>query len=355
MLPALVLGRSEIVKVNSYFAVTSLSIKRLHPLENVHIAAKTARNTLKIEARALEMLADSIGEEFTRCVDAIVSRRGRIIVTGVGKTAIVAQKIVATLNSTGSPAFFLHAGDAIHGDIGMVQPDDLVLMISRSGETSEIRVLSLLVRNMGNPLIAMTSRKDSSLARLADYLLYTPFEREADPNELAPTTSTTLQMAMGDALATSLLALRGFSPDDFARFHPGGSLGKQLYLRVRDIYPQNQKPLVYRDASLSETLLEMTNKCLGATAVLDREGDRLAGIVTDGDLRRLLNRRQDLSGITAADLMSAHPKTIRESALAVRAVNVLEDHSISQLIVVDEADRYLGFVHLHDFMREGLV
>ena len=351
----MVLGRSEIVKVNSYFTTTSLSIKRLLPLENVHIAAKTARNTLKIEARALEMLADSIGEEFTRCVDAIYRRRGRIIVTGVGKTAIVAQKIVATLNSTGSPAFFLHAGDAIHGDIGMVQPDDLVLMISRSGETSEIRVLSLLVRNMGNPLIAMTSRKESSLAKLADYLLWTPFEREADPNELAPTTSTTLQMAMGDALATSLLALRGFSPDDFARFHPGGSLGKQLYLRVRDLYPQNQKPLVYSDASLSETLLEMTNKCLGATAVLDRESGRLTGIVTDGDLRRLLNRQQDLTGITASDLMSANPKTIRESALAVRAVNVLEDHSISQLIVVDETEGYLGFVHLHDFMREGLV
>ncbi|PPK87570.1 arabinose-5-phosphate isomerase [Neolewinella xylanilytica] len=320
-----------------------------------HLVTQTARKTLEIEARALEKLAESIGTEFARCVEVIHESSGRIIVTGIGKTAIVAQKIVATLNSTGSPAFFLHAGDAIHGDIGMIQPDDFVLMISRSGETAEIKVLALLVHNMGNPLIAMTSRRDSSLARQADYLLYTPFEREADPNELAPTTSTTLQMAMGDALATSLLALRGFTPADFARFHPGGSLGKQLYLRVKDLYPQNQKPQVYPDTSLPETLLEMTNKCLGATAVVDRASGQLCGIVTDGDLRRLLNRRQDLTGITAADLMSPTPRTVRASTLAVRAVGILETFSISQLIVVDEQDSYLGFVHLHDFMREGLV
>ncbi|MGB3800032.1 MAG: KpsF/GutQ family sugar-phosphate isomerase [Lewinella sp.] len=324
-------------------------------MDNAQLAAQTARKTLRIEARALEQLAESIGDEYTRCVETIHQGDGKIIVTGVGKTAIIAKKIVATLNSTGSPSLFLHAGDAIHGDIGMIQPKDFVLMISRSGETAEIKVLSVLVRNMGNTLIAMTSRRESTLARHADHLLHTPFDREADPNELAPTTSTTLQMAMGDALATSLLALRGFTPEDFARFHPGGALGKQLYLRVKDVYPQNQKPMVYPDTPLPETLLEMTNKCLGATAVVDRVSGDLTGIVTDGDLRRLLNRKQDMSGITAADLMSATPKTIQESKLAVEAVNVLETYSISQLIVVDDQERYVGFVHLHDFIREGLV
>ena len=325
------------------------------PLKQADLAVRTARETLQIEARALEKLADSIGENFARCVQAIHAGNGRLIVTGIGKTAIIAQKIVATLNSTGSPAFFLHAGDAIHGDIGMVQPPDFVLMLSRSGETSEIKVLSALVRNLGNPLIAITSRAESTLARRADHVLLTPFDREADPNELAPTTSTTLQMAMGDALATSLLALRGFTPEDFARFHPGGSLGKQLYLRVRDLYPRHQKPVVHPDTPLPETLLEMTNKCLGATAVLDPGTGELLGIVTDGDLRRLLNRRQDLSNIRASDLMTPRPKTIAGGELAVDAVAILERHSISQLVVVDEAGAYLGFVHLHDFMREGLV
>ncbi|WP_116127629.1 SIS domain-containing protein [Lewinella sp. IMCC34183] len=319
------------------------------------LVAQTARQTLKIEAEALDHLADSIGEAFTRCVETIYQSGGRIIVTGIGKTAPVAQKIVATLNSTGSPALFLHAGDAIHGDIGMVQPSDVVLLLSRSGETAEIRVLSLLVRNLGNLVVAMTSRAESTLARMADHVLLTPFDREADPNRLAPTTSTTLQMAMGDALATSLLALRGFSPEDFARFHPGGSLGKQLYLRVRDVYPGNLKPAVGPDSSLHDTLFEMTSKCLGATAVTDPDSGRLLGIITDGDLRRLLNRGGSIDGTTARDLMSPNPKTIGAEELAVQAVAVLQDHSITQLIVTDNAGNYLGFVHLHDFVREGLV
>lgn len=324
-------------------------------LKSTSIVAETARKTLEIEAEALSRLAGSIGEEFTRCVTAIHQSGGRIIVTGIGKTAPVAQKIVATLNSTGSPALFLHAGDAIHGDIGMVQSDDVVLLISRSGETSEIRVLSLLVRNLGNAVVAMTSRADSSLARAADHVLLTPFEREADPNELAPTTSTTLQMAMGDALATSLLALRGFSPADFARFHPGGSLGKQLYLRVGDVYPHNQRPEVQPGSSLRDTLFEMTSKRLGATAVTDPGTGRLLGIITDGDLRRLLNRGESIDGVTARDLMTAGPKTIRADQLAVEAVAVLQEYSITQLIVTDGDGDYLGFVHLHDFIREGLV
>ncbi len=319
------------------------------------LVAETGRQTLQIEADALDQLAKSIGEAFTNCVEAIFHSGGRVIVTGVGKTALVAQKIVATLNSTGSPAFFLHAGDAIHGDIGMVQPTDVVLMLSRSGETAEIKVLSLLVRNMGNTLIAMTSRQDSTLARRADHLLHTPFDREADPNELAPTTSTTLQMAMGDALATSLLALRGFTSADFARFHPGGSLGKQLYLKVADLYPVNQQPAVFPDTPIRDTLYEMTSKCLGATAVTERRTGTLLGIVTDGDLRRLLNQREDLTGVRAVDMMTRSPKTILDTELAIRALGVLQENSISQLIVTNAAGRYLGFVHLHDFVREGLI
>ena len=319
------------------------------------LALRTGRQTLAIEASALAALADSLGTEFAHCVSDIHQQHTRIIATGIGKTALVAQKIVATFNSTGTPAFFLHAGDAIHGDIGMIQPQDIVLMLSRSGETAEIKVLSLLVRNMGNPLIALTSRADSTLAHRADYLLHIPFEREADPNELAPTTSTTLMMAMGDALATALLALRGFTPADFARFHPGGSLGKQLYLRVSDVYPKNQRPFVYPTTSLKDTLHEITGKCLGATAVLDSRTEQPVGMVTDGDLRRLLNQRSNIENVRAADVMTQLPKLVEADALAVDAVALMEKHSITQLIVVDEAGQYLGMVHLHDFVREGLV
>lgn len=314
-----------------------------------------ARETLNIEAKALQQLADRLDATFADCVQAIFDRRARLIVTGIGKTAIVAQKIVATLNSTGSPAFFLHAGDAIHGDVGMVQPSDFVLMLSRSGETAEIQVLSLLIRNMGNPLIAMTSRADSTLARRADYLLLTPVDREADPNQLAPTTSTTLQMALGDAIAVALLSLRGFTQDDFAKFHPGGSLGKQLYLKVADLYPRNQRPTVHPASSFTATLYEMTNKCLGATAVVEPKTEQLLGIITDGDLRRFLNTSPDLSQAQAADMMTADCKVIRTDVLAVDALAVMRQYNITQLIVVDKAGAYLGFVHLHDFIREGLI
>lgn len=313
-----------------------------------------ARRTLEIEAEALRRLAQSVDNAFVDCATAIHQSGGRLIVTGVGKTALVAQKIVATLNSTGTPALFLHAADALHGDIGMVQPDDVVLVISRSGETAEIDALTLVVRRLGNTIVGMCSRRDSTLARRADYLLHTPFEREADPNELAPTTSTTLQMAMGDALAMVLLSLRGFSPRDFARFHPGGSLGKRLYLRVSDVYPKNTRPMVYTDTPLKEVLYEISGKCLGATVVVGR-GTRVQGIITDGDVRRMLNDSFNLTGITAADMMSPHPKTIGAEDLAVRAVEILQQHSITQLIVAEEDGRYLGMVHLHDFVREGIL
>lgn len=315
---------------------------------------QVALRTLEIEAQAIEALRASVlDSSFTHCVEAIYSACGRLVVTGIGKTAIVAQKIVATLNSTGTPAIFMHAADAIHGDIGMVQPSDMVLCLSKSGETAEIKVLAPLVKQMGNTLIAMVSRADCSLARLADYVLLTPVDQEADPNNLAPTASTTAQMALGDALATALLALRGFSPSDFAQFHPGGALGKQLYLRVKDLYPHNQLPAVLPSASLRETILEMTAKCLGATAVVN-EANELLGIITDGDLRRMLRQQLAVDHLLASDIMTYQPSTIEAEEMAVSALALMRSKSITQLPVV-EAKRYLGMIHLHDLIREGLV
>lgn len=300
-------------------------------------------------------LVDTIGKDFVTCVNVVNECHGRLVVSGIGKTAIVAKKIVATLNSTGTPALFLHAADAIHGDIGMVRPEDIVLCISKSGETTELKMLALLVRQSGNPLIAMVSRKDCSLAQHADHILLTPVAREADPNDLAPTASTTAQMAMGDALATALLALRGFEPEDFARFHPGGSLGKQLYLKVSDLYVNNQTPAVNTTSPLREILLEMTSKRLGATAVLFPGSRLLAGIITDGDLRRMLNGNPDLELLTAAEIMSTDPKIVDHGTLAIKALEMLRANNISQLVVTGRVGEYLGFVHLHDLIREGLV
>ncbi|MBX2878045.1 MAG: KpsF/GutQ family sugar-phosphate isomerase [Saprospiraceae bacterium] len=317
------------------------------------LIVKTARETLEIEAQCLQALYQSIDQDFVDCVNAIYSSPGRLVVTGIGKSALIAQKIVATLNSTGTPALFMHAADAIHGDLGMVRPYDLVLCLSKSGETAEIKVLVPLVRNLGNPIIGMVTKRDSYLGQQANYILHTPIVKEADPNNLAPTTSTTAQLALGDALATALLALRGFTPKDFAQFHPGGSLGKRLYLSVADIYPKNERPAVVATDSLQRTILEMTSKCLGATAVIDEE-EQVKGIVTDGDLRRMLEDVPDLQQLTAADLMSASPKTISKDALAVNALNILRKHSITQLIV-EEDGKYLGMIHLHNLVKEGLI
>lgn len=317
------------------------------------LIVKTARETLEIEAQCLQALYQSIDQDFVDCVNAIFSSPGRLVVTGIGKSALIAQKIVATLNSTGTPALFMHAADAIHGDLGMVRPYDIVLCLSKSGETAEIKVLVPLVRNLGNPIIGMVTKPESYLGQQANYILHTPIVKEADPNNLAPTTSTTAQLAMGDALATSLLALRGFTPKDFAQFHPGGSLGKQLYLSVADIYPKNERPAVKATDSLQRTILEMTSKCLGATAVVD-EKDQIKGIVTDGDLRRMLEDIPDLKQLTAADLMSPNPKTISKDALAVNALGILRKHSITQLIV-EEDGTYLGMIHLHNLVKEGLI
>jgi arabinose-5-phosphate isomerase len=315
-----------------------------------------ARRTIRIEADTLMAMADSLDDtsDFSRLVAAIAATPGRLVITGIGKSAIVAQKITATLNSTGTPALFLHAADAIHGDLGMVRPHDLVLCLSKSGETSEIKVLVPLVKNFGNPLIGMTANRESFLARQADYLLYTPVTQEADPNNLAPTSSTTAQMAMGDALAVALVAMKGFTPQDFAKFHPGGALGKQLYLRVRDLCSQHDRPVVSPDATLQQVILEISSKRLGATAVLDHD-NRLLGIVTDGDLRRMLERGADFTAATARDILTATPKRIEPDALAVDALALMRQHSISQLLVIDDTGRYHGIVHLHDLVREGIV
>lgn len=314
---------------------------------------KTARTTLEIEIATLEKLKASINADFLAAAQMIFSSPGRLIVSGIGKSALIAQKIVATLNSTGTPAIFMHAADAIHGDLGMIQSDDIVLCLSKSGETPEIKVLLPLLRNLEIPVIAMVSNVDSYLARTASVILHTPISKEADPNNLAPTASTTAQAAMGDALATALLAMRGFSPRDFAQFHPGGALGKQLYLRVKDIYPQNECPKIGLDSSIRQTIIEITSKRLGATAVLD-ENEELAGIITDGDLRRMLELEKDVSGLVAKDIMSTSPKCIGPEVLAVKALEMMRQSSITQLIVVDDK-KYLGFIHLHDLIREGLI
>ncbi len=327
---------------------------RIFPVKEENIILKTALQTIDIEMQTLAGLRDSFDERFVACVEAVYASPGRLVVTGVGKSALIAQKIVATLNSTGTPALFMHAADAIHGDLGMVRQYDMVLCLSKSGETAEIRVLAPLVKNLGNALIGMCGRTDSFLSQQSDFLLYTPVDQEADPNNLAPTASTSAQMAMGDALAMALLALRGFSPQDFAQYHPGGALGKQLYLRVRDLYVKNERPQVLPETSLQETILEMTAKCLGATAVVDDAG-QLVGVITDGDLRRMLERGDTMTDLQARDIMHGNPYTILPDELAVNALKLMRGHSISQLLVVDADKTYLGMVHLHDLVREGLI
>jgi len=322
-------------------------------VNQANLILKTATQTISIECLTLNELQLSLDEKFVKSVQAIIQSKGRVVITGVGKSALIAQKIVATLNSTGTPAIFMHAADAIHGDLGMVRPDDIVLCISKSGETAEVKVLVPLVKNLGNPLIAMVSKKQSFLGRQADFILHTPVAKEADPNNLAPTASTTAQVAMGDALATALLAVKGFTPQDFAQFHPGGALGKQLYLRVSDIYPNNQMPAVQQGDSIQKTILEITSKCLGATAVVT-ENNILEGIVTDGDLRRMLEKGLNMEDLKAGDIMSTTPKTIPSDSLAVAALQMMRQNSITQLLVVDEGE-YKGVIHLHDLIREGLI
>jgi arabinose-5-phosphate isomerase len=314
---------------------------------------KLAIETIRTEADAIEKLAGFIDDDFVTAVNLIFNGKGRVIVTGIGKSAIVAEKIVATFNSTGTPAIFMHAADAIHGDLGIIQPDDIVVCLSKSGSTPEIKVLVPLIRNLGNKIIAVVSNTDSYLARSSDFVLKATVDREACPNNLAPTSSTTAQMVIGDALAVCLLKLRGFTPTDFARFHPGGALGKKLYMRVSDIFTSTDVPKVRPDDRIRSVILEISSKRLGATAVVDSH-DRVVGIITDGDLRRMLQKNQSIEGLTAADIMTVNPKTIDREELAIAAFNLMEQNKITQLLVTHE-ERYEGVIHIHDILREGIV
>lgn len=315
-----------------------------------------AKKVLQDEAEAILSLKSYINEDFEACVETILYSKGRLIITGIGKSAIIGQKIVATMNSTGTPAIFMHAADAIHGDLGMIQDDDMVLCISKSGDTPEIKVLVPLLKRYRNQLIAMVSNVDSYLAKNADFVLNAHVEREACPLNLAPTTSTTVALALGDALAMCLLEARDFTSRDFAKYHPGGSLGKKLYLKVRDIFPNNALPKVSEEADIQTVILEMTSKRLGATAVVGGN-DELLGIVTDGDLRRMLNRvtdQKDFSTLQAKDIMNATPKVVSPDEYAASALAIMQEKSITQLVVVEDK-RLLGFVHLHDLLKEGLA
>lgn len=315
---------------------------------------ETAVRTVELEAAAIAQLRHSINEDFVKAVNTIAQSKGRVVVSGIGKSAIVAQKIVATFNSTGTPAIFMHAADAIHGDLGIVQEGDLVMILSKSGESPEIKVLVPLIKNFGNPLIAIVGNLQSTLAAQADIVLNTVVSQEACPINLAPTTSTTAQMVMGDALAVALMQLHGFSDADFARFHPGGTLGRKLYLRVQDLYVHNECPAVSPDTPLRGVILEMTSKRLGATAVTDKNGT-LSGIITDGDLRRMLEKDILTSSVMAKDIMTVAPKTIAAEALAVEALTLLRKYDITQLVVVSGENHYAGFIHLHDLVREGII
>ena len=314
---------------------------------------QTALRTITMEAQSIQGLTAYVTEDFERAVNAIANSPGRLVISGVGKSAVIAQKIVATLNSTGTPSIFMHAADAIHGDLGIVQQEDVVMIISKSGNSPEIEVLVPLIKNFGNILIAMVGNVDSYLAKQSDIVINTTVEQEACPNNLAPTTSTTAQLAMGDAIAVCLIELKGFTSDDFAKFHPGGMLGKKLYLRVSDIYQRNEKPAVSLHHSLKQIIIEITKKRLGATAVVD-DAQTLQGIITDGDLRRMLEKNNVSENIQAKNIMSHHPKTISPDELAVNALDAMRRYEITQIVVVQN-EKYLGMIHLHDLLREGFI
>ena len=314
---------------------------------------QTALKTIQLEASAVSQLAGAINEQFVAAVEVIRGSKGRLVVSGIGKSAIVAQKIVATFNSTGIPALFMHAADAIHGDLGMVQKEDIVMIISKSGESPEIKVLVPLIKNFGNTLISMVGNTQSFLALEGNIVLDTTVSKEACPNNLAPTSSTTAQMVMGDVLAVCLMELNGFGGQDFARYHPGGNLGKRLYLRVSDLSDNNERPRVSTDASLKAVIVEITEKRLGVTAVTNAD-NQVVGIITDGDLRRMLEKSDDIRLLTAADILTPSPKMIGPSTLAVEALNLMRKFDISQLVVA-ENNYYLGILHIHDLIREGIV
>jgi len=312
----------------------------------------SAQKTIAIEQDAILQLQNCIDDEFAATVETIYKSKGRVIITGIGKSAIIAQKIVATLNSTGTPAIFMHAADAIHGDLGTIQKDDTVICISKSGNTPEIKVLVPLIKHTQNTLIAITSNRESFLGQESDYILHAYAKEEACPNNLAPTTSTTAQLVMGDALAVALLDLKGFSSTDFAKYHPGGALGKKLYLRVHNLTSTHEKPQVTPQATVREVIVEISAKMLGATAVI--ENNEIIGIITDGDLRRMLSANETTKHLTAKDIMSASPKIIDNQAMAIDALEMLEENGISQLLAIENGI-YAGIVHIHDLIKEGIL
>jgi arabinose-5-phosphate isomerase len=311
-----------------------------------------ARETILTESKAISQMADLLTDDFAKCVQLIHHSKGRLVVTGIGKSAIIAQKIVATLNSTGTPSLFLHASEAVHGDLGMVQPDDVVICISKSGNSPEIKILVPILNTFGNTLIAMTGNLTSFLAKNAQFILDTTVEKEACPNNLAPTNSTTAQLVMGDCLAVCLMELKAFKSEDFAKYHPGGALGKKLLLRVKDMLDETKKPSVSPENNIQSVIFEISEKRLGVTAVV--ENNQIIGIITDGDIRRMLSKTETISGITAKDIMTKNPKMVKPNSMVVEALNIMEDFSITQLIVSENND-YKGVIHLHDILKEGIV
>lgn len=312
----------------------------------------SAQKTILSESESIAKLVSLLDDNFVKTIEIILNSSGRLVVTGIGKSAIIAQKIVATLNSTGTPSLFLHASEAIHGDLGMVQPGDTVICISKSGNSPEIKVLVPLLKRFGNKLIAITGNTTSFLGKEADYVLNTYVESEACPINLAPTNSTTAQLVMGDAIAVCLMEMKNFTAEDFAKYHPGGALGKKLLLRVKDMLDMTHKPIVTPDSTIKKVIVEISEKRLGVTAVVENE--KVIGIITDGDIRRMLNKTENISGLTAKDIMTVNPKTIKSTELVSDALNILEDFSITQLVVVDNGD-YKGVIHLHDILKEGIV
>jgi arabinose-5-phosphate isomerase len=321
--------------------------------EKIKKIITTAKRTIEEEAFTITKLADTINDEFAEAVLAIYNSGGRVIVTGIGKSANIGRKITATFNSTGTPAIFMHAAEAIHGDLGIIQPGDVILFISKSGNTPEIKALLTVVKDLKNPIIAIVADKESFLARYADFVIHTPIEKEACPNNLAPTSSTTAQLVAGDAIASALIELNGFTSEDFAKFHPGGSLGKKLLYKV-ELLMNDQPPKVQEDTNIKDVILEISRKRMGATAITDSSGKKVIGIITDGDIRRMLEHGKFSGDVVAKDIMTLNPKKVHKDMLASAALQIMENHSITQLIVVDDNGDYVGMIHLHDILKEGI-
>ena len=311
-----------------------------------------ALSTIELEITAVSGLRESINDDFSECVIKIINSSGRVIITGIGKSANIANKIVSTLNSTGTPAVFMHAADAVHGDLGIIREDDIVICLSKSGETPEIKVLVPLLKSRNNLLIAMVGNINSYLAKQADYILDTTVDKEACPNNMVPTASTTAQLVLGDALSMALLSCRGFTLEDFARFHPGGSLGKRMYLKVSDLYIHNEKPMVMPGDDIKTVIMEISSKRLGAAAVVEQ--DKLIGIITDGDLRRMLELGTSIEKLTAIDIMTSGPRTVDENELVVNALELMRQNKITQLPVLKNGI-FAGIVHMHDIVKEGII